>query len=167
MNNCDKMKIAYNLAKEALEKGEMPIAAVIFKDDDIVTKAYTSEFNDERFLVHAELKALMEVDKQKYSYADRRKMKMFVTLEPCMMCLGASLSFFLGEIHYAVDAPIDGAIGFIDEIKHRTSNDPGYAIPKTFSGMLKEECIELFHDYIKVAPNEGLRNFAKGILAVT
>ena len=60
MNEIERMNITIDLAEEALVKGEMPISACIFFEDQVVAKAYTSEKSDSRLLVHAELKALLE-----------------------------------------------------------------------------------------------------------
>lgn len=158
MTNQEKMQLTLEYAKEALEKREMPIAAIIFKGDEIIAKAYTSEYTDGRFLVHAEIKALIEADKLKPSYKDRQAMQLFVTLEPCMMCLGASLSFFLGEIHYAVDAPEDGGIKFLGDV------DKSLVVPKVYSGMMKDECMELYKTYISVAPNSAMKSFAENLI---
>ena len=68
---------------------------------------------DERFLVHAELNALLEADKLKYEIPDRKKMQLFTTLEPCLMCYGSAMSFFIGEIYYSLKAPDDGALNLI------------------------------------------------------
>ena len=87
----EKMKLVINLAEKALEKGELPIACMIFLGDTIIAKSYTSENADKRLLVHAELNALMELDHQNYSYNEKMQMELFTNLEPCMMCLGASI----------------------------------------------------------------------------
>jgi len=106
----EKMKVVMELAEKALIDNEMPISAVIFHGDTIVSSSYTSERADKSFLVHAELKALLEADKQGYSIKSRKEMQLFTNLEPCMMCLGAAMTFFIGDIYYALEAPIDGAV---------------------------------------------------------
>ena len=50
----EKMKLVIDLAEKALEKGELPIACIIFQDDTIMTQSPTSEIEDKRLLVHAE-----------------------------------------------------------------------------------------------------------------
>ena len=61
----EKMKLVIDLAERALEKNELPIACIIFHNDTIVVQSHTSESEDNRLLVHAELKALMELDQKK------------------------------------------------------------------------------------------------------
>ncbi|MCI8901086.1 MAG: hypothetical protein HFH76_10780 [Lachnospiraceae bacterium] len=84
----EKMKLVIDLAERALEKNELPIACIIFHNDTIVAQSHTSESEDDRLLVHAELKALMELDQKKMKANEKRQMELFTNLEPCMMCLG-------------------------------------------------------------------------------
>jgi tRNA(adenine34) deaminase len=107
------MRQTLTLAAEALEFGEFPIAAIVVLDDaasshvrsGIIARATTSEQRERRFLGHAELVALEEADRQSLSLDDRKNAKLFTNLEPCLMCLGAAMSFFLGEIYYGLESP--------------------------------------------------------------
>ena len=88
------------LAAEALEAGELPIAALVVLDGRIIAQGTTSEHRERRFLGHAELSALEQADRQGLSYAQRRATRLFTNLEPCLMCMGAAMSFFLGELKF-------------------------------------------------------------------
>lgn len=55
----EKMSLVIALAEKALKEDELPIACIIFHNDEIVTQSYTSEIEDKRLLVHAEIKALV------------------------------------------------------------------------------------------------------------
>ncbi len=103
------MQLTIDHAREALEGGEMPIAASVLLEDKLISSAYTTEKKDKRLLVNAELVALMKADMLKYGIADRKKMQLFTTLEPCLMCYGSAMSFLIGEVYYALSAPDDGA----------------------------------------------------------
>lgn len=105
----EKMKLVIDLAEQALEKNELPIACIIFHKDTIITQSHTSESEDKRLLVHAEIKALLELDRKGISAKEKMQMELFTNLEPCMMCLGAAISSFVGKIYYSLDAPSDGA----------------------------------------------------------
>ncbi len=59
------MRQVFALAGEALEREELPIAAIVVLDDRIISKAATSEKHEKRFLGHAELVALEVADRQK------------------------------------------------------------------------------------------------------
>ena len=107
----DFMRETLALAEAALDLGELPIAAQLVLDDIIFAKASTSEKRDGRFLVHAELKTLLSADNLKLSFEERRRAILFTNLEPCLMCMGAAMSFFLGKICYSLKSPCDGAVG--------------------------------------------------------
>jgi tRNA(adenine34) deaminase len=92
------MRQVLSLAAEALEQGEFPIASIVVLDDEIITRATASEQREKRFLGHAELVALEEADKQLLSFDERGRARLFTNLEPCLMCMGAAMSFFLGEL---------------------------------------------------------------------
>lgn len=158
----EKMMLTKELAKEALSKGEIPIAAIVYLGDEIVSKSFTSEKADKRYLVHAEIKALNEADLKRYSMKERRKMQLFTTLEPCMMCLGAAMSFCIGEIYYALEAPIDGAVNLAKQRWNEDSKEyPGYKLPAVYGGVLRGESKELFSRYVEL--NENAPAFVKNL----
>ncbi|MFH1907360.1 MAG: deaminase, partial [Chloroflexota bacterium] len=65
------MELVLSLATEALEFGELPIAAIVVLDNKIISQAATSEKREKRFLGHAELVALDIADKQNLSFNQR------------------------------------------------------------------------------------------------
>ncbi len=142
------MQKTIELAKYALKNNELPIAAIIYLDDKIIAQSYTSEKKDSRYLIHAELKALIEADKLGYNIRDRKRMQLFTTLEPCMMCIGASMTFFIGEIYYGLDSESDGAVELAKKWNPESDNFPFYRVPKIQGGILKEEITKLFCNYL-------------------
>ena len=103
------MRRTLALAEAALEDGELPIAALVVLGDRVLASATTAERREQRFLAHAELVALEAADRVRPFPGDRRAATLYTNLEPCMMCLGAAMSFFCGEICYALESPTDGA----------------------------------------------------------
>ena len=164
MTKTEKMELAIDHAREALKNGETPIAACIFLEDELISKAYTTEKKDERFLVHAELNALLEADKLKYDIPDRKKMQLFTTLEPCLMCYGSAMSFFIGEIYYSLKAPDDGALNLIRFDKF--NNDfLKFQNPRIEGGILTEKGKELFFKYRESLEKDNfLYHFSTSIL---
>ena len=142
------MRQALALAAEALEQGEFPIAAIVVLDDEIVARATASEQREKRFLGHAELVALEEADKQQLSFDERGRARLFTSLEPCLMCMGAAMSFFLGEIVYGLESPGDGAVDLVRAWTRKEEDLPGYQVPRITGGLLREESIRLFEAYV-------------------
>ena len=163
MYEIEKMNITIDLAEQALVKGEMPISACVFLGDQVVAKAHTSEKSDGRLLVHAELKALLEADILKYSVKDRKKLQLYTTLEPCLMCYGAALSFYLGEIYYSLKAPEDGALNLIN-FENFSSNYLQFQKPSVSGGYCIERSKALFTKYMNTIPDGYLRGFASQVI---
>jgi tRNA(adenine34) deaminase len=156
-----KMQIAIDMAKEGLKGNLLPVGAVIFHGDKIISKAYATDVLNKTYLAHAEMNVLWEADNNKYSVKERKQMQLFVTLEPCMMCLGAAMSFFIGEVYYALEAPIDGAVGFAKEFWKGSSEIPAYSLPKIYGGILRNQSQELFAEYTKQNNSGAMYEFAK------
>ncbi|MCL2168776.1 MAG: nucleoside deaminase [Defluviitaleaceae bacterium] len=157
----EKMAFVIGLAKEALSKGELPIAAAVYHGDELVSSAYTTEREDGRFLVHAEQKALYDADMQKLPYLVRTKLELYTNLEPCLMCLGMAISSFVGKIYYSLEAPEDGAT---DVVKMAFEKRPSeiWCFPKVNAGLFREESIRLFGEYVE--RNQGNTEYSAGLI---
>ena len=157
----EKMQFVLERARKALESGELPIAAAIYNGDELVSVAHTTEIADRRFLVHAEQKALMEADMKKLPFEVRFKLELYTNMEPCLMCLGMALSSFVNKLYYGVEAPDDGAADFVrKEYEGRTVRGlSGWHFPETTGGLLREQSIQLFREYV-------VQNAEKGILGM-
>jgi tRNA(adenine34) deaminase len=155
------MRQALALAAEALDQGELPIAAIVVLDDEIISWAAASEQREKRFLGHAELVALEAADKQHLSFAERGRARLFTTLEPCLMCMGAAMSFFLGKIIYGLESPGDGAVELARRWVRKEEDIPGYQIPKITGGLLREESRSLFAAYVARHEPGPMRDWAE------
>jgi tRNA(adenine34) deaminase len=152
------------LAESALKQGELPIAALVVLDDRVIASATTREKREGRFLVHAELLALEAADKLRPFPGNRRDAKLFTNLEPCLMCLGAAMSFFLGEIYYALESPTDGAVALVQGWQRDKEHFAEYRLPAIKGGMLRQESIRLFQRYVDMQPPGPLRDWAKSLV---
>lgn len=155
------MRQVLALAAEALKQGEFPIAAIVVLDDEIISQATTSEQREKRFLVHAELAALEEADKQHLSFNQRARAKLITNLEPCLMCMGAAMSCFLGEVVYGLESPGDGAVALVRSWVRAEEDIPGYRVPRITGGLLREESIRLFKDYVACHEPGPMRDWAE------
>ena len=156
MTSDEKMGFVIDLAKKAMDSGEFPIAAAIYNGDELVASAYTTENADGRFLVHAEQKVLMEADIKKLPIKTRRNLELYTNLEPCLMCLGTAISSFVGRIYYAVEALDDGAVELVKNEYTRRKEEgtsPQFPFPEVHAGVLREQSIHLFQEFVEC--NEG------------
>lgn len=163
LSNDDKMRLTLKLAEDAMNSGECPIAAIIFLEDEIISQGYTKEFAERRLLVHAELNALLEADLKRYPYADRARMQLYTNLEPCLMCMGAAMSSFIGEIYYALESPSDGAVAVTQQWNPQSDDFASYRVPAIQGGILREESQALFKSFADRCEPGGLKAFAEGL----
>ncbi len=157
------MRKALEVARAGLEQGELPIGAVIVQGNQIIASAHTQEKQQGRLLVHAELLALEAADSIKPFPGRRRDAQMFVTGEPCLMCLGAAMSFFLGEIYFGHEIPSDGAVSLVQQWKREEKDFPNYQVPRIEGGLLREESIALFQNYVVQHSSGAMWEWAKTI----
>lgn len=163
----DKMRITIDEARKSLANREFPVGAVIFNGDEIISRAYSSGESTLEFLPHAEIVALLKADKLRYPPPKRKEMQLFTTLEPCMMCLGAAMSFYIGEIYYALESPIDGATDFATKFwQEKRREIPSYRLPRIHGGLLKSQGKDLLREYIDLVPNGPLVEFSKTLIAL-
>ncbi|MFC1522636.1 nucleoside deaminase [Elusimicrobiota bacterium] len=156
---------ALDVARNGLNMGELPIGAVIILGNDVIASAFTSEQVEKRFLVHAELLALEKMDKLKLSYKDRQRARLFVNLEPCMMCLGAAMSSFVGELYYGLPSKGDGAVEMAKKWVRKESDIPGYRLPDITGGILADETMSLFEKYVSMHNSGAMWEWAKTIIS--
>jgi len=165
MNVEEKMRITIEEARKSLVNREFPVGAVIFYGDEIISRAHSSGESKLEFLPHAEMAALWEADKLHHLPSERKKMQLFTTLEPCMMCLGAAMSFFIGEVYYALEAPIDGAADFAQKFWQENRKEiPAYSLPVIHGGLLKSESQDILREYIDLVPDGQLVEYSKTLI---
>ena len=155
------MRQVLTLAREALELGEFPIAAIVVLDGKVIGRATASERRERRFLGHAELVALEEADRLSLAFEERRRATLYTNLEPCLMCIGAAMSFFLGGICYGLESPGDGAVSVVKGWMRRKEDIPGYEVPEIRGGVLREESVKLFERYVLLQSPGPMRDWAR------
>lgn len=103
------MKQAYKEALKALSKDEVPIGAIIVKDNKIIARAHNNKQNKNLAIGHAEILAICKANKKLNSW-HLDNCTMYVTLEPCVMCAGALIQSRIKRIVYGAKNFQDGAI---------------------------------------------------------
>jgi tRNA(adenine34) deaminase len=149
------MQAALEVAEEGLQHGELPIGAVVVHNDQIIARAYTTERAERRLLVHAELRALLDADRLSPFPGRRSDVTLYTTLEPCLMCLGAAMSCFLGRISYALEAPGDGATALLAGWRRTETAFPAYRVPALEGGLLRQESLALFTAFVARHPTSS------------
>ncbi len=134
------MKQALLEANKALDYDEVPVGAIIVCDNQIIARAhnYTEALND--VTAHAEMQAFTAAaDYLGGKYLN--ECTLYVTLEPCVMCAGASYWTQIGSIIYGARDKKRGYSTISEDILH----------PKTkiFGGVLTDQCSKLLSDFFR------------------
>ena len=104
------MKLALKEAQKAYDKEEVPIGAIIVKDDKIIAKAHNLREIKNQTYAHAEMLAIEKACKKLNNWR-LDGCDMYVTLEPCAMCAGAILNARIKNVYIATEEPRSGAVG--------------------------------------------------------
>jgi len=94
------MKAAYQQAQKAYELGEVPVGAVIVKDQKIIARAYNTREKNQDFLGHAEINVMKKAAKKLKTWR-LEDCEIYVTLEPCCMCAGSMIQARIKAVYYA------------------------------------------------------------------
>ena len=131
------MKRALEEAQQAFDKNEVPIGAVVVMHDKIIARAYnlTETLND--VTAHAEMQAFTAAaDFLGGKYL--KECTLYVTLEPCQMCAGASYWTQIGKIVYGASEEKRGFLAMKTTLHPKT---------KVLGGVLEEECSQLLKQF--------------------
>ncbi|MDF2529697.1 MAG: Cytidine/deoxycytidylate deaminase family protein [Gammaproteobacteria bacterium] len=111
------MRQALFLAKKAQEAGEVPVGAVLVLDNEIVAEGYNQPILSHDPSAHAEMIAIRNAAKKLGNYR-LLNTTLYVTLEPCTMCLGAMVHARIKRLVYAASDPKTGVIESAAKLAH-------------------------------------------------
>ncbi|MCX7120583.1 MAG: tRNA adenosine(34) deaminase TadA [Gammaproteobacteria bacterium] len=111
MRNRDEAFIqhALTLAKRAETEGEVPVGAVIVKDNEIIAEGWNQPIQLSDPTSHAEIMALRQAGKKLNNYRVTNA-TLYVTLEPCVMCVGAMIHARIERLVFGATDPKAGAV---------------------------------------------------------
>ena len=136
------MRRALELAREAAEQGEVPVGCVIVQNGRIIGEGRNCREEKKATASHAEMEAIAQANAAAGSWrlADA---SLYVTLEPCPMCAGASLNARIGRVYFGARDSVMGAVGgvmnlFMEDFPNR---------PAVVGGVLEEECAAVLKEF--------------------
>ena len=139
------MKTAMQLAQESYDLGEVPVGAIVVKNNEIIGRGSNTVISDNDVTAHAEINAIREASKMIGNYR-LVECNMFVTLEPCHMCAKAIVDARLNSIIFAAKEPKTGSIFSIDNFFEKTVLN--HKVNYKF-GLFEEESSKLLKDFFK------------------
>jgi tRNA(adenine34) deaminase len=130
------MRDALALAEEAARQGEVPVGAVVVKDGEIIGRGSNRPISAADPTAHAEVVAMREAAARLANYR-LTGCELYVTLEPCAMCVGAMLHARVSRVIFGARDPKTGACGSVvdlpsvERLNHHASFE---------GGVLAEDC---------------------------
>jgi tRNA(adenine34) deaminase len=115
MTDEDFMELALELAREAATLGEVPVGAIVVKDGEIVGRGFNQPIGRHDPTAHAEVRALRDATGRLGNYRIPG-CTLYVTLEPCAMCVGAMFHARIGRVVFGARDPKTGAAGSVIDL---------------------------------------------------
>ena len=139
------MKLALKQAHISYKNDEVPIGAVVVKNGEVISRAHNTRNASRNAVEHAELVAIERACKK---LGDWRLTgcDLYVTLEPCVMCLGACYNARISNVYFgAFDLSGKGCVALAEMIGHTLNHEL-----TLHGGVLEKECSELLTNYFKL-----------------
>ena len=136
------MEMALDEAQLSFNDNEVPVGAIIVKDNEVIGSGHNQVIRTNNVTSHAEINAIIDASKNTNNYR-LSNAKMYVTLEPCHMCAKAIIDARIDEVIFAAPEPKTGSIISIDNIyerikfNHKTSYKYGLLMNES-SNLLKK-----------------------------
>ena len=144
MESKEYMMQALELARQALDTGDVPVGCVVVQGDQVVGRGRNRREEKQNALLHAEIEAINEACQTlgRWRLSD---CALYVTLEPCPMCAGAILQSRIPQVFFGARDPKGGAMGgvldlFWEDFNHR---------PQVVAGVLEAECSCLLEEFFR------------------
>lgn len=139
------MSLAIKEALKAESFDEVPVGAIIVKNNKIIARGYNKREREQSIISHAEINAIKKANKRLKSWR-LEDCTIYVTLEPCIMCGGALIQSRCERIVYGASDPKGGAFGSsIDILKAENINWH----PQIRKGVLESTCSDILKYYFK------------------
>ncbi len=138
------MRLALEEARNALHLGEVPIGAVLAQEQDVIAVGFNQPIRSVDPTAHAEVVAIRKAARELSNYR-LSGLTLYVTVEPCMMCVGAIVQARIGTLVYGAPEPKFGAVESVVDlakvgIPHRLA---------IVSGILEQDCRKVLQDFFQ------------------
>ena len=140
------MQQALQLAAQAEAAGEVPVGAVLVQDGELLAEGWNQPIGSHDPSAHAEVVCLRAAGMASGNYRMPADTTLYVTLEPCLMCVGAMVHARISRLVYAAADPKSGAV---DSVCH------GFELPglnhqvQTTAGVLADACGDVLRKFFQ------------------
>ena len=135
------MKSALKCAKKAFDEGEVPIGAVIVLDGKVIARGHNRRTKRQMATAHAEIEAIEKACRKLKSWRIP-ECELYVTLEPCPMCMGAILNARIDKVYFGAyeqkGRSLTAELANANLLNHTVEVE---------GGVLQEECAKVLSDF--------------------
>lgn len=142
------MQLAYAQAALAADIGEIPVGAVIVSQGQIIGQGFNSPISQQDPTAHAEMVAIRQACLNIQNYRLPEDATLYVTLEPCTMCVGALIHSRIQRVVFATTEPKAGSLVSARQLL----NNNGYYnhVFEFSAGCMQEQCSQQLSDFFKM-----------------
>lgn len=140
------MKMALREAKKAFDEDEVPVGAVLVKDGLVIARAHNQKESKTDTTKHAEIIAIQKASKKLKNWR-LEDTTLYVTLEPCTMCIGAIIGARIKKVCFGTMDEKTGACGSVLNIP---KDYPFNHIVEVEGNVMEEECKKILQDFFKM-----------------
>ena len=144
------MSLALDEARRALHLGEVPVGAVLVRGEDVIATGFNQPIHALDPTGHAEIVALRRAAQREENYR-LPGTTLYVTLEPCLMCVGALVNARVSSLVYGAAEPKTGSVRSLLDVTTLAVNHRFDIV----SGVLEEECRQIVVDFFKFRREQG------------
>ncbi len=152
------MNEALKEAKKALKRGEVPVGAVLVHDGTVVARGHNRKETGNDPTAHAEMDALRKAAR-KFQGWRLTGTTLYVTLEPCLMCMGAVIQARIGRLVFAAFDPKAGACGSLYDLSKDLRLNHRVGITSGVEAKASGELLKCFFSELRKRRKEAARSF--------
>jgi len=139
------MKRALKLAQQAADRGEVPVGAVVVKNGEIIGQGHNQPIASHDPTAHAEIMAMRDASKNLSNYR-LTGCDIYVTIEPCTMCVGAMVHARIRQIFFGASEPRAGAL--TSQLQLMEDGRFNHSILWE-GGILADQCATVLRDFFR------------------
>ncbi len=143
------MQYALQLAQRSREQGEVPVGAVLVKDDELVAEGWNQPIDKHDATAHAEIMAIRAAGLalQNYRLPDTT---LYATLEPCTMCAGAIVHARIKRVVFGAPDPRTGTAGSVIDLFEKDYHNHRVEVS---GGVMQADCGQILKDFFRERRN--------------
>ena len=140
------MKVAISEALLAMDENEVPVGAILVQENNLIAQAHNQPIKNNDPTAHAEIEVLRKAGEKLQNYR-LAKTTLYVTLEPCTMCLGAMTHARIERVVFGASDPKSGVCGSTIDLSSESIFNHQISVS---GGVLEYDCTNILQSFFKL-----------------